>query len=180
MIKLDDVGDHLSILGHHAMSNLCLLSILVHCQLQLRNTEKQKKIGATYISSYHCTTCQTVLSGAWPLWVDCSHWRGCQAGRQRRQSRTFEKCQKEGKLPNAPGEGKPLCVEILCQSFLTLDQTVLQVLKCFWKTLNIGRLHHVWCLRHLNHHVLELFVHAVKPLDIFRKLNPDIFRPHED
>ena len=41
MIKLDDVGDHLSILGHHAMSNLCLLSILVHCQLQLRNTENQ-------------------------------------------------------------------------------------------------------------------------------------------
>ena len=44
MIKLDDVGDHLSILGHHAMSNLCLLSILVHCQLQLRNTEKQKRL----------------------------------------------------------------------------------------------------------------------------------------
>ena len=81
------ICDHLPILGNHAVSNLCLLSILILCQLQLGNTEKKHKVIA--INFFHLfETCQTVWSGAWQLWVGCCHWRECQAGRQTRRSRT--------------------------------------------------------------------------------------------
>ena len=57
---------------------------------------------------------------------------------------------------------------------------VLKVLQSVRKSLNVGGLHHVRRLRHLDHHALELFVDIVEPLNVFGKLDPDVLGTHED
>ena len=87
---------------------------------------------------------------------------------------------KRQNISNQPWESKSLCLEIFRQRLLALRQALHQLQQLLWKSLGVGRLHHVRRLGHLHHQHLEVFVHNVKPAGIFRKLCSDILRPNED